>query len=143
MKHLREHLLAVIQDLDYSVDADDDPDANGIRVAVVGRPNVGKSTLVNRLVGEERQVVFDMPGTTKDAIDIPFSKDGVDFVLIDTAVCAVKASVENYCARGRIVGGARPRGDTGIGCPRGCGRARFACAQLCAGRGCRHGGGGE
>ena len=46
-----------------------------MRVAVVGRPNVGKSTLVNRLLGEERQVVFDMPGTTKDAIDIPFSRD--------------------------------------------------------------------
>ena len=53
----------------------------GIKVAVVGRPNVGKSTLVNRLVGEERQVVCDQPGTTRDAIDIAFG----DYVLIDTA----------------------------------------------------------
>ena len=53
----------------------------GIRLAVVGRPNVGKSTLVNRLLGAERQLVFDQPGTTRDAIDIPFG----DFLLIDTA----------------------------------------------------------
>ncbi|HAH79901.1 MAG TPA: ribosome biogenesis GTPase Der, partial [Gammaproteobacteria bacterium] len=102
-KHLREHLLAVIQDMDYSVDADDDLDANGIRVAVVGRPNVGKSTLVNRLVGEERQVVFDMPGTTKDAIDIPFSKDGVDFVLIDTAGVRRKGRVSEITEKFSVV----------------------------------------
>ena len=53
----------------------------GIKVAVVGRPNVGKSTLVNSLLGEQRQVVVDQPGTTRDAIDIPFG----DFLLIDTA----------------------------------------------------------
>ena len=48
------------------------------------------------LLGEERQVVLDMPGTTKDAIDIPFSKDGVDFVLIGTAGCGVRAGVRNH-----------------------------------------------
>lgn len=57
----------------------------GIRVAVVGRPNVGKSTLVNRLLGEERVVTFDQPGTTRDAIAIPFERDGDPYVLIDTA----------------------------------------------------------
>ena len=57
----------------------------GIRVAVVGRPNVGKSTLINRLLGYERVVTFDMPGTTRDSIFIPFEKDGKDYVLIDTA----------------------------------------------------------
>ena len=56
--------------------ADDD-----VRVAVAGRPNVGKSTLINRLLGEERQIVHDMPGTTRDAIDIPFGR----YLLIDTA----------------------------------------------------------
>ena len=103
LKHPREHLLAFIQDLDHSIDADDDLDASGIRVAVVGRPNVGKSTLVNRLLGEERQVVFDMPGTTKDAIDIPFSKDGVDFVLIDTAGVRRKGRVSEITEKFSVV----------------------------------------
>ncbi|OAI23263.1 MULTISPECIES: ribosome biogenesis GTPase Der [Methylomonas] len=57
----------------------------GIAIAVVGRPNVGKSTLVNRLLGEERVVVFDEAGTTRDSIYIPFERDGKKFTLIDTA----------------------------------------------------------
>ena len=56
-----------------------------VRVAIVGRPNVGKSTLVNRLVGEERVVAADQPGTTRDAIRVPFEYEGRPFVLIDTA----------------------------------------------------------
>lgn len=65
-----------------------DPEAEaeeGIRVAVVGRPNVGKSTLVNRLLGEDRVVVFDQPGTTRDSVFIPFERDGKRYTLIDTA----------------------------------------------------------
>ena len=61
----------------------------GVRVAIVGRPNVGKSTLVNSLLGEERQVVFDQPGTTRDAIDIPCG----DILLIDTAGVRRKGKV--------------------------------------------------
>ncbi|MGZ8143695.1 MAG: ribosome biogenesis GTPase Der [Methylosarcina sp.] len=57
----------------------------GIGIAVVGRPNVGKSTLVNRLLGEERVVVYDQPGTTRDSIYIPFERQGKMFTLIDTA----------------------------------------------------------
>ena len=56
-----------------------------IEVALIGRPNVGKSTLVNRLIGEERVLVYDMPGTTRDAIRVPFERDGKAFTLIDTA----------------------------------------------------------
>ena len=59
--------------------------SKGIAIAVVGRPNVGKSTLVNRLLGEERVIVFDEPGTTRDSIYIPFERNGKQFTLIDTA----------------------------------------------------------
>lgn len=57
----------------------------GPRVAVAGRPNVGKSTLINTLLGEERVIAFDKPGTTRDAIEVPFSCNGRDYTLIDTA----------------------------------------------------------
>ena len=56
-----------------------------IKIAFAGRPNVGKSTLVNRILGEERVVVYDLPGTTRDSISIPFERDGQEYVLIDTA----------------------------------------------------------
>ncbi len=60
-------------------------DERGIKIALVGRPNVGKSTLINTLVGEERVIAFDMPGTTRDSIEIPFERDGKQYTLIDTA----------------------------------------------------------
>ena len=56
-----------------------------IKLAIVGRPNVGKSTLINTLMGEERVIAFDMPGTTRDAIEIEFERDGRKYTLIDTA----------------------------------------------------------
>ncbi|MEX2495166.1 MAG: ribosome biogenesis GTPase Der [Woeseia sp.] len=56
-----------------------------LRIAVIGRPNVGKSTLINRLIGEDRLVVYDQPGTTRDSIAVPFERDGRSFVLVDTA----------------------------------------------------------
>lgn len=67
--------------------------AQPIKIAVVGRPNVGKSTLVNRLVGEERQLVDEMPGTTRDAIDTPFAWRGTPYLLIDTAGIRKKGRV--------------------------------------------------
>ncbi|MFD2368142.1 ribosome biogenesis GTPase Der [Pseudoduganella sp. GCM10020061] len=57
----------------------------GVKIALVGRPNVGKSTLINTLVGEQRVIAFDMPGTTRDSIEIPFERDGKQYTLIDTA----------------------------------------------------------
>jgi GTP-binding protein len=67
--------------------AEDEPvqHDHGIKIAIVGRPNVGKSTLVNTLLGEERVIAFDMPGTTRDSIEIPFERDGKLYTLIDTA----------------------------------------------------------
>ena len=57
----------------------------GVKIAIVGRPNVGKSTLVNTLIGEQRVIAFDMPGTTRDSIEVPFERDGKNYTLIDTA----------------------------------------------------------
>ncbi len=72
----------------------DGPDQNHpIRLAVAGRPNVGKSTLINAWLGEERLVAFDQPGTTRDAIHIPFERDGQKFELIDTAGLRRKGKV--------------------------------------------------
>lgn len=71
----------------------EEPKEEPIRVAVVGRPNVGKSTLVNRLLGEERLVVDERPGTTRDAIDTPFTWRGRAYLLIDTAGIRKKAKV--------------------------------------------------
>ncbi|HCW50730.1 MAG TPA: ribosome biogenesis GTPase Der [Clostridiales bacterium] len=81
--------------------AADGPAAVGpIRMAVVGRPNVGKSSLVNGLVGEERVIVADEPGTTRDAVDVAFRRGGVDYVIVDTAGLRkrkrLRGSVERY-----------------------------------------------
>ena len=89
-----------------SPDAEDQPDVtadaatpgtpprvHSLRLAIAGRPNVGKSTLVNALVGEERVIAFDMPGTTRDAIEVPFERDGRKFILIDTAGLRRKGKV--------------------------------------------------
>ncbi len=62
-----------------------EPADHGIKIALVGRPNVGKSTLINTLVGEQRVIAFDMPGTTRDSIEVPFEKGGKTYTLIDTA----------------------------------------------------------
>ncbi|MCL1825114.1 MAG: ribosome biogenesis GTPase Der [Betaproteobacteria bacterium] len=64
---------------------EEETEEGGPKVAIVGRPNVGKSTLVNALLGEDRVIAFDAPGTTRDAIAIPFERDGRQYTLIDTA----------------------------------------------------------
>jgi GTP-binding protein len=81
-------------------DADDEPEDDTVRLAVIGRPNVGKSSLVNRFLGEERVIVSDVAGTTRDAIDTPLLVDGRRLTLIDTAgirrQSKVADSVEYY-----------------------------------------------
>ena len=68
-------------------------ESNGPKVAIAGRPNVGKSTLINTLLGEERVIAFDMPGTTRDAIEIEFERNGRQYTLIDTAGLRRKGKV--------------------------------------------------
>ena len=71
--------------LDEELAQEQTPDSQNIKIAIVGRPNVGKSTLTNRILGEDRVVVYDMPGTTRDSIYIPMERDGQNYTLIDTA----------------------------------------------------------
>lgn len=79
---------------------DFDPTTLPVKLAIVGRPNVGKSTLTNRMLGEERVVVYDMPGTTRDSIYIPMERDDKEYILIDTAGVRkrgkVKETVEKF-----------------------------------------------
>jgi GTP-binding protein len=81
---IRALLETTLGDFDFG-ELSMDEDEDRIRIAVVGRPNVGKSTLINRMLGEERVVVFDMPGTTRDSIYIDYERDGKAYTLIDTA----------------------------------------------------------
>ncbi|MBN2648090.1 MAG: ribosome biogenesis GTPase Der [Thiotrichales bacterium] len=81
-----------------------EPDAHpGIRVAVIGRPNVGKSTLINRMIGEERVVAFDMPGTTRDSIFVPFEREGQEYTLIDTAGVRRRKNIKEKIEKFSIV----------------------------------------
>jgi GTP-binding protein len=97
------------EELDDRVASADEPRAEEsspaapIRVAVVGRPNVGKSSLVNAFLGEERVIVTDEPGTTRDAIDVPFHRDGMDYILVDTAGLRKRARVKEAVERYSII----------------------------------------
>ena len=87
VRELVELVLDRIAPAPLDDEEDDAPDdgPRRIKIAIVGRPNVGKSTLVNTLLGEERVIVFDMPGTTRDSIHIDFDREGKQYTLIDTA----------------------------------------------------------
>jgi len=74
-------------------DSDEEQQSGVVKLAVAGRPNVGKSTLINAWLGEERLVAFDLPGTTRDAISVPFERNGQKFELIDTAGLRRKGKV--------------------------------------------------
>jgi GTP-binding protein len=88
-------VLSLIQEiLEPFSEEDITDDKNvGIRVAIVGRPNAGKSTLINRLLGEERVIAHDMPGTTRDSIFIPFEREGQQYTLVDTAGVRRRAKI--------------------------------------------------
>ncbi len=90
----------------FPADTDDqteESDRDRTRVAVVGRPNVGKSTLINRMIGEDRLVAFDLPGTTRDSIAVPFERDGNTYTLIDTAGIRRRRSVREAVEKFSII----------------------------------------
>lgn len=82
---------------------EDELDGKALKLAIIGRPNVGKSTLVNRLLGEDRVVVFDMPGTTRDSIYIPFEREGRSYVLIDTAGVRRRGRIDEKAEKFSVV----------------------------------------
>ncbi len=77
--------------------------AQGVRIAIIGRPNAGKSTLLNRMLGEERVLASDMPGTTRDSIYVPLERDGAPYVLIDTAGVRRRRSVRETVEKFSVV----------------------------------------
>jgi GTP-binding protein len=86
-----------------AADSEKAEDAKALRIAVIGRPNVGKSTLINRLIGEDRLVVYDEPGTTRDSVAVPFERDGKNYLLIDTAGVRRKSKVHEAVEKFSII----------------------------------------
>jgi len=84
-------------------DDSDETGAKRVKVAIIGRPNVGKSTLINRFLGEERVVVYDMPGTTRDSVFIPFERDGKKYTFIDTAGIRRKRAVHEVIEKFSVI----------------------------------------
>ena len=82
---------------------DNKTEIKGIAVAVLGRPNVGKSTLINRILGEERVLAIDIPGTTRDTVFIPFEREGEQYTLIDTAGIRRKRSIEEKVEKFSVI----------------------------------------
>ena len=103
-----DRIAAMMDDILGGFDAaepeeDADDEYRELRIAVIGRPNVGKSTLANRLLGEDRMVVFDEPGTTRDSVAVPFERNDRKYLLIDTAGIRRKARVHEAIEKFSIV----------------------------------------
>lgn len=101
MYELSDAILACLPEAPEDDEADDDPeDGSGpIRLAVIGRPNIGKSTLINRLLGADRHLVFDQPGTTMDPVDSHLKVGDREYVLVDTAGVRKKARISDRLER--------------------------------------------
>ena len=98
---LGDLLEALFEHLPEATDEEEDDEV--IKVAIIGKPNAGKSSLINRIVGEERVIVSNIPGTTRDAIDTPFEKDGQKYLLIDTAGMRKRGKIEENIERYSVV----------------------------------------
>lgn len=95
-------LLEAVSD-HFKKDGSESDDDDRSRIAIVGRPNVGKSSIVNRLVGEKRVIVSDIAGTTRDAIDTPLKRNGREYILIDTAGLRRKSKIHEDLERYSII----------------------------------------
>ncbi|HAR08981.1 MAG TPA: ribosome biogenesis GTPase Der, partial [Cobetia sp.] len=102
---LLEEVLSPYPEVEEGEDEDLHPelDDRGVRIGIIGRPNVGKSTLVNRLLGEERVVVYDQAGTTTDAVEIPFERRGKPYLLVDTAGIRRRKNVREVVEKFSII----------------------------------------
>lgn len=98
IRSLLEEVLAP-----FSANEEESEHQKSIKIAFAGRPNVGKSTLINRILGEERVVVYDMPGTTRDSIFIPFERDQTQYTLIDTAGVRRKARIDEKVEKFSVI----------------------------------------
>lgn len=104
--HVNALMELALEGFDAGEDADIpsyDDDEHALRIAVVGRPNVGKSTLINRLIGEDRLVVYDQPGTTRDSVSVPFERNDRKYELIDTAGIRRRSKVHEAIEKFSIV----------------------------------------
>lgn len=96
-------LETIVTHFPAPLDSENSTISKGVRVAIIGKPNVGKSTLVNRILGEERVTVFDEPGTTRDSIFIPMEHHGKPYVLIDTAGIRRRSRVDQTIEKFSII----------------------------------------
>ena len=87
----------------FPADADTDENPDAVKVAVIGKPNAGKSSLINRILGEDRVIVSDIAGTTRDSIDSHYEKDGTEFILIDTAGMRKRGKIDENVERYSVV----------------------------------------
>ena len=98
---LIETVLKILPE-EFKTDEEEKVD-RGIAVTILGRPNVGKSTLINRIVGEDRVIAYDQPGTTRDSIDVPFERNGKKYTLIDTAGVRRRARVNEMIEKFSVI----------------------------------------
>ena len=100
---LLEQVLEGLANPQVDAEAEAQADAAVLRVAVIGRPNAGKSTLINRLIGEDRVLAADLPGTTRDSITVPFEYNGREYELIDTAGVRRRAKVHDVVEKFSVI----------------------------------------
>ena len=101
MLNLGDLLDKIVENFPEDLEDEDEDDI--IKVSVIGKPNVGKSSFINKILGEDRVIVSDIAGTTRDAIDTPFEKDGQKYVLIDTAGIRRKSKIEEDIEKYSII----------------------------------------